>query len=265
LESRAFYRKPTGAGYHRRMRISPPFGYQEVVPFLKNQKVRLLAPGEVPEFAQRGNAIPISLSEFQPVAREYPVVFTASDNAQSFAPVALLGLSGGENLFYENGRWLSGVYVPAYARRYPFCMARVNLNSVEQQDRLICIEKTCIDESGEAMFDDQGQPNTKWRDLERLLGEYEADLERSREMCSILADYRLFEPFTMQASLRGREAKPLQITGMYRVVEKNLQSLNCAQLKNLMHKGILPRIYLHLASLDNFSRLLERKAARKPN
>ena len=264
-ERRAFYRKPTSAGYDRPVQIAPPFGYKEVVPFLKNQKVRLLAPGEVPEFAQRGNAIPISLSEFQPVAREYPIVFTASDNAQSFAPVAVLGLSAGENLFYENGRWANGVYIPAYARRYPFCMAKLNVNRVEQTDRLICIEKTHVDDGGEPLFDDQGQPNAKWRDLERLLGEYEADLERSREMCSILADYSLFEPFSMQANPRGQEAKPLQLTGMYRVVEKNLENLNSAQLKNLVRKGILPRIYLQLLSLENFARLLERKAARQPD
>ena len=248
------------------MQISPPFGYKEVVPFLKTQKVRLLAPGEVPEFAQHGNAMPISLSEFQPVARDYPIVFTAADGSQSFAPVAVLGLTSGENLFYDNGSWISGVYIPAYARRYPFCMAKVNLNRVEQKDRLICIEKTYIDEHGEQMFDPEGQPNAKWKDLERLLGEYEADLERSREMCSILSDYGLFEPFTMQASFRDDAAKPMQVTGMFRVVEKNLENLNAAQLKNLMRKGILPRIYIHLLSLENFGRLLERRAAKqKPN
>ena len=78
-------------------------------------------------------------------------------------------------------------------------------------------------------------------------------------MCSILADYGLFEPFTMQANLRA-EKKPLQMTGMYRVVEKNLENLNAAQLKNLMRKAILPRIYLHLISLENFGRLLDRRA-----
>jgi hypothetical protein len=247
------------------MQISPPFGYKEVVPFLKTQKVRLLAPGEVPEFAQHGNAIPISLSEFQPVARDYPIVFTGADGTQSFAPVAVLGLTSGENLFYDNGNWVSGVYIPAYARRYPFCMAKVNVNRVEQKDRLICVEKTYIDENGEQMFDQEGQPNARWKDLERLLGEYEADLERSREMCSILSDYGLFEPFTMQASFRDEAAKPMQVTGMFRVVEKNLENLNAAQLKNLMRKGILPRIYMHLLSLENFGRLLDRKAARKPN
>jgi hypothetical protein len=247
------------------VQISPPFGYKEVVPFLKTQKVRLLAPGEVPDFVQHGNAIPISLSEFQPVARDYPIVFTGADGTQSFAPVAVLGLTSGENLFYDNGSWVSGVYIPAYARRYPFCMAKVNVNRVEQKDRLICIEKTYIDDQGEPMFDQEGQPNSKWKDLERLLGEYEADLERSREMCSILSDYGLFEPFTMQASFRDQAAKPMQVTGMFRVVEKNLENLNAAQLKNLMRKAILPRIYMHLLSLENFGRLLDRRAARKPN
>ena len=247
------------------MQISPPFGYKEVVPFLKNQKVRLLAPGEVPEFVQHGNAIPISFSEFQLAARDYPIVFTGAEGAQSFAPVAVLGLTSGENLFYENGQWASGVYIPAYARRYPFCMAKVNVNQVEQREHLICIEKTYIDEHGEQMFDDKGQPNAKWQDLERLLGEYEGDLERSREMCSILADYGLFEPFTMQANFREQGARPMQISGMQRVVEKNLENLNAAQLKNLMRKGILPRLYMHLISLENFGRLLDRKAARKPN
>lgn len=242
------------------MQIAPPFGYSDVVPFLKNQKVRLLAPGEVPEFARRGNAIPISHTEFQPVARSYPIVFTSGDGKSAFAPVAVLGLSAGENLFCSEGRWAPGVYVPAYVRRYPFCMAKVNVNNVEQKDRLICVERSHIADDGEALFDDKAGPTQKWKDLERLLGEYEADLERSREMCAILADYALLEPFTMQATPKAEGAKPLQMTGMFRVAEKKIEDLNSAQLKNLVRKGILPRVYMHLLSLENFGRLLDRKA-----
>ena len=246
---------PRTCGYDRLMQIAPPFGYTEVVPFLKNQKVRLLAPAEVPEFAQRGNAIPISHTEFQPVSRDYPIVFTSGDGKTAFAPVAVVGLSAGENLFAVDGRWAPGTYVPAYVRRYPFCMAKVNVNNVEQKDRLICIEKSHIaappDAAGEALFDDQGTPSQKWKDL-----------ERSREMCAILADYGLLEPFTMQATPKAQGAKPLQITGMYRVAEKKIEDLNSAQLKNLVRKAILPRIYVHLLSLENFGRLLDRRAAR---
>jgi hypothetical protein len=246
------------------MQISPPFGYQEVVPFLKTQKVRLLAPGEVPEFVQRGNAVPISHTEFQPIARHYPIVFTTGDAGKPYAAVAVVGLSAGENLFYSNGSWASGAYIPAYARRYPFCMAKENLNKVEQKDRLICVEKSWLDEErGEAMFDAGGNPSDKWKGVERLLSEYEADLERAREMCAILADYGLLEPFSMQATLKAEKGGgSMQMTGMHRVAEKNLENLNAAQLKNLMRKGYLARVYMHLLSLENFGRLLDRKGDR---
>lgn len=244
--------------------IAPPFGYQEVVPLLKTHKLRLPAAGQVPEFLSSANAVPISLTEFQLAAREYAVVFTTGDEGKSFAAVAVLGIAAGENLFLGNGAWAGGVYVPAYARRYPFCMARVTLNAVEQQDRLICVEKRSIDEAGEAMFDAEGKPSAKWADIQRLLTEYEADLERSREMCAVLADYGLLEPFTMQAKLNeDKGGAAMQLTGMQRVDEKRLENLNAAQLKNLIRKGFLARIYLHLLSLDNFARLLERKAARQ--
>jgi SapC len=228
--------------------------------------VRLLPPGEVPPFVRQGNAVPISHTEFQPIARHYPIVFTSGDEGKSFAAVAVLGLNAGENLFYGDGAWASGAYIPAYARRYPFCMARVNVNKVEQKDRLICVEKSALDEAaGEAMFDSSGQPSEKWKGVERLLSEYEADLERMREMCALLADYGLLEPFSMQATMKKEKGgAKMQLTGMHRVAEKNLENLNTAQLKNLMRKGYLGRIYLHLISLENFARLLDRKGERLP-
>ena len=69
------------------------------------------------------------------------------------------------------------------------------------------------------------------------------------------------EPFSMQASAK-QGGGAIQLTGMHRVAEAKLEHLNANQLKNLMRKGILARAYLQLLSLDNFSRLLERRAAR---
>lgn len=244
------------------MDIKPPFGYKEIAPLNRKQKVRLLRPGEMPEFARDLNSIPISYTEFALVAREYPIVFTAVAGTQVFTPVAVLGMSAGENLYNQGGAWAGGVYVPAYARRFPFCMAKVTLDKVEQQNRLICVEKSHVDEvAGEALFDAKGQAVEKWREIERLLAEYEADLERSREMCGILGDYALLEPFTMQAKL-NKGGDPLAMTGMHRVAEAKIEHLNASQLKNLVRKGILSRLYAHLLSLDNFAKLLDRKAAK---
>lgn len=246
------------------MQISPPFGYQEIVPLSRTQKVRLLRPGEMPAFASGLNSIPVSYTEFALIGREYPIVFTAAAGSQVYGPVAVLGMTAGENLYNRGGAWAEGVYVPAYARRFPFCMAKVTIEKVEQQQRLICVEKSHVDEAtGESLFDDKGAPSEKWKEIERLLTEYEADLERSREMCGILADYGLLEPFTLQAKL-NKGGGPLAMTGMHRVAEAKIEHLNASQLKNLVKKGILSRVYAHLLSLENFGKLLDRKAM-KPN
>ena len=108
------------------MQINPPFGYKEIVPLYKNNRVRLPAPGALPEFCKTLNAIPVSYSEFPVACRDYPLVFTSGDQGQSYAPVAVLGLANGENLFFADGAWDRSAYLPAYVRRYPFCMARVN-------------------------------------------------------------------------------------------------------------------------------------------
>ena len=244
------------------MQISAPFGYKKIAPLRRDHKVRLPAPGEVPQFARALNAIPISFTEFGPAARDYPIAFTSGDGGKTYAAVAVLGLAPAENLFCDESGWSRGAYMPAYARRFPFCMAKVTLDNVEQQNRLICVETDHVDDaSGESMFDAEGQAVEKWKPIERLLTEYEADLERCRELCAILADYALFEPFTMQASLK-QGGGTLQLAGMHRASEKKLESLNAAQLKNLLKKGILGRVYAHLLSLENFARLLERRAGR---
>ncbi len=243
------------------MQISPPFGYGEIIPFLKNHQVKIPAPGQLPVFTQSLNAIPVSHTEFNVAHRDYPIVFSSGDEGRSFAPVAVLGLQAQENLFVQNDAWTPGVYLPAYVRRYPFCMARVTLDNVEQAERLICVEKEYIAESGgEPMFDAKQEPLPRWKEVEKLLEEYEADLERTKEMCGILADYGLLEPFTMQATLNAGGS--MHLTGMFRVDEKKIEFLNASQHKNLIKKGVMSKIYIHLLSLDNFGRLLDRKAAR---
>jgi hypothetical protein len=240
------------------MQITPPFGYREIVPLNKNSGVKLPSPGSLPEFCMQTNAMPISFAEFAVAARDYPIVFASNDQGKTYAAVAVLGLANNENAYVRNGAWEQGAYVPAYVRRFPFCMARVKVSESEQQNRLICIEKSHLADDGEKLFDGAGQPTERWATIERLLREYEADLERTRELCAILADYQLFEPFTMQATPAGG-GSPINLAGMFRVKEDKLEHLNAAQHKNLFKKGIVGRIYAHLLSLENFGRLVARR------
>jgi len=69
--------------------------------------------------------MPLSLAEFGPASRDYPIVFVSADEGKTFNAVAVLGLQSMQNLFIlTDGTWDRRVYLPAYVRRYPFCMAR---------------------------------------------------------------------------------------------------------------------------------------------
>ena len=53
----------------------------------------------------------------------------------------------------------------------------------------------------------------------------------------------------------------VRLAGMYRVDEAKLRDLKPASHKVLVAKGFMGKIYAHLHSLDNFSRLYAREVA----
>lgn len=238
------------------MKITPPFGYSEIVVFQKNHRVALSAQGEAPAFCRGLNALPISFTELSRASRDYPIVFVSQDG-KAFGAAVALGFEPGQNLFLrQDGAWDGTVYMPAYARRHPFCMTRINVDKVPRQERVVCVEQSALDEAGEALFDESGAPSERWREIEKLLHEYEADLVRTEEMCGILRDYGLLEPFSLEAALAS--GQKWQLGGMYRVNEKKLEFLKAEECRTLIKKGVMGKIYTHLLSLENFGRLLDR-------
>jgi hypothetical protein len=243
------------------VKITPPFGYGEVAPLQKTHRV-LLPAGGTPSFCRGLNALALSYSEFAAAARDYPIVFASADGGASFAPVIVLGLAEGANLFVSSaGDWDPAVYLPAYVRRYPFCISKVYRDGKPSGERIVCIAKDYLDPGGVALFDAEGRPEPRWQPIERLLAEYEADLDRTAEMCAALARLALFAPFTMEVQEGAR--RTTRLAGMYRVDEARFSALAAQELKTLVERGFMSRVYAHLHSLANFARLYarERQAA----
>jgi hypothetical protein len=242
------------------MNIKPPYGYTEIVPLTTTARVRMPAETLATVFAAM-NAIPLSYAEIALASRDYPIAFVSGDGERSFLAMAILGLEAQQNLFVnEKGTWDANTYVPAYVRRYPFCMARVTADGKEQAERIACVEKSAVSDEGEALYDDKGQPLPTWETTKNLLFEFEADLTRTEEMCAALQSLGLFEPFTVQAVPKG--GAPLAMTGVHRVAEQKLAELSADDLKKLVQNGVLPRVYAHILSQLNFQRLLDRRAAK---
>jgi len=240
--------------------ITPPFAYGEIVPLNKTHRVLVPQRGKITPAFRNLNALPISLAEFPLVARDYPIVFVSADAGKTHAAFAVLGIEHGRNLFLmSDSTWDRRAYLPAYVRRYPFCMATITVDGKMREDRLVCVEKTALRDKGDPLFDDSGKPLPDWEQQQKLLIEYEADLARTNQMCAALAAHGVLEPFTMQA--KPNEGEPLALSGMTRVNEQKLAALEAEKIKALMASGVLGAVYMHLASLGNFQRLLERRAA----
>lgn len=242
------------------LQITPPFAYSEIVPLQKEFRVLLPQARKIPPAFRKLNALPISLVEFNLVARDYPIAFVSGDQGKTYAAFAVLGLEADRNLFLmSDNTWDRRSYLPAYVRRYPFCMSTITVDGKVRDERLICVEKDAIRDKGDRLFDESGAALPDWERQQKLLTEYEADLLRTNEFCATLASFGLFEPFTMQAT--PNDGPPLALAGMARIQEQKLAALETEKIRSLMERGYLGRIYAHLASLENFQRLLDRRAS----
>jgi len=73
--------------------------------------------------------LPLTIDEFPNAARNYPIVFSVGDNS---VPLILMGLNEGVNTFMgEDGKFTEPAYVPAYVRRYPFLLAKLQPDAEE--------------------------------------------------------------------------------------------------------------------------------------
>ncbi len=242
------------------MDIAPPYGYQEVVPLTKAHRVVLPAAGKLPPVFHSMMVIPLSYTEISLACHDYPVVFVSGDEGKTALAMAVVGLEQRHNLFVAPDlTWDRNVYLPAYVRRYPFCMTRVKVSGTEQPERIACVEKRAISAKGDALYNDHGDALPVWEAMRKLLFEFEADLARTEAMCQVIIELGLLEPFNLQA--KPHDGSPFTLSGMFRVVEQKINGLSSAKLKELVQNGVLPRIYAHLMSMSNFTRLLARHAS----
>src|SRR5678815_4155353 len=116
-----------------------PHGYRRIVPLDKDFRLRLPEAGEAPRFCHTLHAIPISAGEFPAAMRDYPIVFVRRSGDFDYTPMIILGLREGQNLFVMgDGKWDRRTYVPAYVRRYPFCLVATDHSAGNGPERLIC-------------------------------------------------------------------------------------------------------------------------------
>lgn len=248
---------PGAAPGARSVRFLAPPGYGRVVPLDRQRHAGLGLRRDASQlWARRLNAIPIGVAEFFQVALHYPIAFLKEARSGEFRPLAVMGLREGENLFVDaGGHWAAQLYVPAYVRRHPFCVAPVNHQGAT--GTLICVQEDQLSpDTAAPLFSPAGAPTEAWTTLQRLIEAVEGAHQQTRVLCRRLEALELLVPFDALAV--PRSGTPLRLRGLHRVDEARLPRVPGRDLRRLLTKGELRAVYAHLLSLENFGRLLDR-------
>jgi len=243
--------------------MSNPPMYGELAPLDREAHKNLkldTAKAVVGQIADQ-NSVFLAAVEFADACREYPIVFVrageGADGKPQVAPLAVLGLKPGSNLFIDGDKW-TGNYVPAYVRRYPFAMARLDGNA---NTLAVCIDSKWPgfnEATGEALFKD-GEPTEFLQNARAFLENYEQEAERTRLICNLLVELDLLLDMRFEATLPGGEK--IDVEGFLAVDEKKYSELPDDKVLHLHRNGLIALIEMHRLSMTNMNRLAARYAA----
>ncbi|HEY5789953.1 MAG TPA: SapC family protein [Gammaproteobacteria bacterium] len=235
--------------------LPAPPGYGPIVPLDRQAHAGRGASAQRRGAFARGNHILyLTSEEFFQAALDYPLAFVLQPQGDA-APVALLGLEEGRNLCVDAaGRWPAGRYVPAVARRYPFCVVRVRVPSGEQ--RLICVDEQGLDAKAPAYFDAAGNASPEWQAMQQLIDQLEGAQQATEAFCARLREHDLLVPFDVHVKLKG--GRKHHVAGLSRVDEERLRALDDATLAAWTRDGTLARVHAHLLSLNHLARFPDR-------
>ena len=192
------------------------------------------------------HAVPITVDEFVSTQRFCPIVFSTGDNP---VPLALMGLNEGVNVFVDaEGRPLGEMYVPAYVRRYPFMLARLQ---PEAQELSLCFDPTSdlvgrFDE-GPLLFED-GKPTEATNNVLKFCEEFEISAQRTVAFVNELKASDLLMDGEVSIQPTGVE-QPFVYRGFQMVNEEKIRDLRGDELRKMNQNGMLPLIMAHLFSL----------------
>ena len=243
-----------------------PLFYQDLMPLSSSVHAnhKSMSADSAP-FLASAHAIPITVDEFITAQRFYPIVFSVGDAP---VPLALMGLNEGVNVFVDNdGRLLGDTYIPAYVRRYPFLLAKLQPQAEELS---LCFDPTsglvAEGDKGVALFDGQ-QPSDQLKNILKFCEDFEIAAQRTNAFVKELQEAELLIDGEVTIQQEGA-GQPFVYRGFQMVGDDKLRDLHGDKLRKLNQNGALPLVMAHMFSLpmirDIFGRQMQQGKVPQP-
>lgn len=212
------------------------------------------------------HAVPLTVEEFPQAQRHFPIVFSQGEQP---VPLALMGLNEGVNVFFdEKGAPIGDVpYVPAYIRRYPFLLAKIDPKS---DNMSLCFDPSSeligeFDEGAE-LFDSE-TPTEHTKGLLEFCEKFEEAGMRTQAFVAELVKADLLMDGEVSIQRTENPDKPFVYRGFQMINQEKLREIRGDQLRTWNQNGMLPLIFAHLFSLDlmRFIFSMQIKQGKGPN
>lgn len=236
-----------------------PLFYNDLVPLNSDAHRTLHARStDKATWLTRAHAIPLTVEEFPSAQRSFPIVFSTGPEP---VPLALMGLNEGVNVFFaEDGSMNEPAYIPAYVRRYPFMLAKLQPEATELS--------LCFDPTSELIgeFDDgaplfvDGKPSDACQQTLKFCEQFEIAGQKTAQFVLELKKHDLLTEGELTMQVEGRD-KPFVYRGFMMVNEEKLRELRGDVLRTWNQNGILPLIFAHLFSLGLVRDIFARQQA----
>jgi hypothetical protein len=228
-----------------------PLFYKDLVPLNSNEHGNWKSkPLENASFMVGQHAIPLTVEEFVSASRNYPIIFSDSETP---VPLALMGMNEGVNTFMgEDGKFTTPVYIPAYVRRYPYLLAKLQ---PESEELSLCFDPTSgalgefkKDKDATALFED-AKPTEHTQAVLQFCENFEEAGARTEAFMSELVKSGLLMDGEVSIQQENVE-NPFLYRGFKMIDETKLRELRGDELRKMNQNGMLPLIHAHLFSLQ---------------
>ena len=230
--------------------------YEKPVPLTKDKhaKFGVTQVTKPFEFMATQHFLPLTAPEFGAASASMPIIFAGAERA----PLAVMGIRSGENLFVSEGNYNIDFYMPAFARRYPFVLAGDSAN-----DRfVVCVDEAaeCVtDKKPQQMFFDKDDTSQFTKEAFQFLQSFERDRQATQKMVEDFQALDLFEQKEMNFQGNNPDGTPAprqKIADYFAISEDKLKALPAEKIAEFTKNGYLAVAYAHLISLGNWQRLV---------
>ena len=227
-----------------------PLFYQDLMPLNSRDHANWTSRTiDGAHFLKGQHAIPVTVDEFVECQRSFPIVFSSGDNS---LPIALMGLNEGVNTFVDDeGKITDPVYLPAYIRRYPFLLAKLQPDSEELS---LCFDPTHDvlgeHEGGQALFDGDAKPTAYTQGILQFCENFEQSGQRTKAFMDEITAADILMDGEIAITENAEPDKPFVYRGFRMIDETKLRELPAEKLDAWNKNGLLMMIHAHMFSLN---------------